>query len=331
MSFGTSRPNRNISNDEAVRGTNDDATISKLSAVNLGYLEDKFARYFVKRGTRRPPIINRGSFVRTRFLDSLLQLFIDSSTEKKQVVSLGAGSDTRYFLLKEAKQNPHLYIEIDFPEVTSRKLATIYKNPELKRLLPEDAKLGNGGTELYSSDYILLSGDLRRFTEDLVPRLQELGCDFSLPTMFLSECVLIYLDPIYSDKIVLWAVESAPKSMFVTYEQILPDDPFGQMMIRNLELRDIKLRGLHAYPDLASQEERYLQKGWRFAKALDIQELHEHYISSSEKARIAKLEFLDELEEWNLLAKHYCIAYALTFPEESKEQSPFKDICFQKL
>ncbi|KAK9760445.1 carboxy methyl transferase for protein phosphatase 2A, variant 2 [Basidiobolus ranarum] len=237
MSFCSSGPSRNISgNDEAVRGTNDDATISKHSAVNLGYLEDKFTKYFVKRGARRPPIINRGSYVRTRCIDSLINLFINCSTDKKQIVSLGAGSDTRYFLLKEQNINPHLYIEVDFPEVTSRKLATIYKNPELKGLLDKEATLGNGGTELYSKDYLLLSGDLRRFTEDLVPRLQELGFDSSLPTLFLSECVLIYLDPTYSDKIVQWATKEVLNSMFITYEQILPDDPFGQMMIRNLEV-----------------------------------------------------------------------------------------------
>ncbi|CAJ0765976.1 18699_t:CDS:2, partial [Entrophospora sp. SA101] len=49
--------------DEAIRETNDDAATSKLSAVNVGYLNDKFVKYFVRRTTRRPPIINRGFVV----------------------------------------------------------------------------------------------------------------------------------------------------------------------------------------------------------------------------------------------------------------------------
>lgn len=48
--------------DNAIQGTDTDAAVSRLSAVNLGYLEDQFAHYFVKgSGTRRLPIINRGS------------------------------------------------------------------------------------------------------------------------------------------------------------------------------------------------------------------------------------------------------------------------------
>lgn len=48
--------------DNAIQGTDTDAAVSRLSAVDLGYLDDPFARYFVNgSGTRRLPIINRGS------------------------------------------------------------------------------------------------------------------------------------------------------------------------------------------------------------------------------------------------------------------------------
>jgi len=33
------------------------------SAVDLGYLDDPFVKYFVKRPSRRPPLINRGSYL----------------------------------------------------------------------------------------------------------------------------------------------------------------------------------------------------------------------------------------------------------------------------
>jgi [phosphatase 2A protein]-leucine-carboxy methyltransferase len=48
--------------DKVIQGTDTDAAVSRLSAVTLGYLDDPFARYFVSSsGTRRLPIINRGS------------------------------------------------------------------------------------------------------------------------------------------------------------------------------------------------------------------------------------------------------------------------------
>ena len=49
--------------DRIVQGTDNDASISRLSAVELGYLDDPFARVLTASNaslTRRLPIINRG-------------------------------------------------------------------------------------------------------------------------------------------------------------------------------------------------------------------------------------------------------------------------------
>lgn len=48
-------------NDRIVQQTDQDASVSRLSAVEVGYLDDPFAKYFVSgEGQRRFPIINRG-------------------------------------------------------------------------------------------------------------------------------------------------------------------------------------------------------------------------------------------------------------------------------
>jgi len=46
----------------AIRATDTDAAVSRLSAVQAGYLDDPFAEHFVDAAssTRRLPIINRG-------------------------------------------------------------------------------------------------------------------------------------------------------------------------------------------------------------------------------------------------------------------------------
>lgn len=48
--------------DRVVQGTDNDASISRLSAVELGYLEDPYATALTpsESATRRLPIINRG-------------------------------------------------------------------------------------------------------------------------------------------------------------------------------------------------------------------------------------------------------------------------------
>jgi hypothetical protein len=56
--------------DRVVQGTDNDASVSRLSAVEIGYLEDPFARALTPPGseTRRLPIINRGNpFYRSHF------------------------------------------------------------------------------------------------------------------------------------------------------------------------------------------------------------------------------------------------------------------------
>lgn len=84
------------------------------AAVGLGFLVDPFAEHFVRgqqraagrNAPRRPPVINRGTYVRTMALDRLMEGFIASMTNSGppssrrsiQVVSLGAGTDTRYFV-----------------------------------------------------------------------------------------------------------------------------------------------------------------------------------------------------------------------------------------
>lgn len=63
---GSDVPRATLSKDRVVQGTDNDASVSRLSAVRLGYLEDPFAQALTPAGleTRRFPIINRGMCMR---------------------------------------------------------------------------------------------------------------------------------------------------------------------------------------------------------------------------------------------------------------------------
>ena len=43
--------------------------------------------------------------------------------------------------------------------------------------------------------------------------------------------------------------------------------------------------------------------------AADIDFIWQRWVSEDEKERVAGLEMLDEMEEWKLLAAHYCISW----------------------
>ncbi|GET92812.1 hypothetical protein, conserved [Leishmania tarentolae] len=101
--------------DVRVQHTNDDSVVSKRSAVAHGYMRDRFLRHFVKKPSRRSPLVNRGYYLRmavmTDLVVRLVKSYIDAPERRAatyegapclppvQVLSLGAGYDTLAFRL----------------------------------------------------------------------------------------------------------------------------------------------------------------------------------------------------------------------------------------
>ncbi|KAJ5167136.1 uncharacterized protein N7482_005917 [Penicillium canariense] len=81
-------------------------------------------------------------------------------------------------------------------------------------------------------------------------------------------------------------------------------------MVSNLAARGIQLQTLNKYASLEAQRARFLEHGFKTGQAAaDIDFIWEHWIDEEEKDRVASLEMLDEMEEWRLLAQHYCISW----------------------
>lgn len=81
-------------------------------------------------------------------------------------------------------------------------------------------------------------------------------------------------------------------------------------MVANLATRGIHLQTLHRYASLSAERERLREHGFVSGQgAADVDFIWERWISEEEKERVAGLEMLDEIEEWKLLASHYCVAW----------------------
>ena len=112
--------------------------------------------------------------------------------------------------------------------------------------------------EINSKNYKLFAANVCH-TESLGQKLQAFGVKQNVPTLILTECLLIYLTPDDSRGILRWSSEFFTESPFLgvlNYEMIGPDDSFGRKMLENLKDRGCELKGIEGCPDTESQVKR---------------------------------------------------------------------------
>jgi [phosphatase 2A protein]-leucine-carboxy methyltransferase len=274
-----------------------------------------------------------GTYTRTAALDILIDEFlaqpIEGPPQTKQIISLGAGTDTRYFRLRS--QNKHqslIYHEFDFPSVCETKRQIILNNhifagseddslfPSVSGSIPSwQGKEGEWGFERLRDGkaetvYCCHPLDLRNLHSILeIPH----GLRMDVPTLLISECCLCYLSVNDSRDVVKWFIVRIPSLGIVLYEPIGIDDSFGQMMVANLAARNITMPSLKSFKTLDDQKSRLSELGFRDANsgqdAETVENIWDYWVPAAEKQRVDDLEGLDEVEEWQMLARHYAIVW----------------------
>lgn len=251
--------------------------------------------------------------------------------QTKQIISLGAGTDTRYFRLRSQNKHQNLiYHEFDFPSVCETKRQTVGSNQlfasgEGEALFPprgvptlsgQEPEWGFERTTDGTSEtvYCCHPLDLRQLPYGNLPREFQ-GLRRDVPTLIISECCLCYLDVDTSRDVVKWFIERMPSLGIVLYEPIGINDPFGEMMVANLAARDIRMPSLSSFRTLQDQKSRLSDLGFEGLlaeagqEAETIEDIWASWVSSAEKQRVDDLEGLDEVEEWQMLARHYAVVW----------------------
>jgi len=115
--------------------------------------------------------------------------------------------------------------------------------------------------------------------------------------------------------IVKWFGDKIPDLGIVLYEPIGVGDAFGQMMVENLAARGIAMPTVQRYKTLSDQTERLADFGFKAnggkggSNAETIDNIWKKWISDNERERVDGLEGLDEVEEWQMLARHYAVVW----------------------
>lgn len=159
---------------------------------------------------------------RSRAIEDVLVAFckhMRAGQQPHQIVSLGAGFDTSYFRLYGLGLAPTRFIEVDFPELLSRKSACILNDSQLSAALgpllqrecpvtpPTDTVTPGVATpaqppllELRTEAYCMIGADLTDLSATERAFATAAICK-DVPTLVLSECVLTYLDPQHADQV----------------------------------------------------------------------------------------------------------------------------------
>ncbi|KAG1669866.1 hypothetical protein FOA52_012454 [Chlamydomonas sp. UWO 241] len=167
------------------------------------------------------------------------------------------------------------------------------------------------GGSITSERYRLAPVDMSQGLSNLAAAIEAAGLDRNKPTFILSECVLVYMDPADSAAIVRWLGGHFKCAAMAVYEQLSPEDAFGQQMCSNLESRGCPLRGVYSTPTKDAHEARMTSNGWGAAQCRTMDEIYTACLDPVDKARIEKLEMFDEFEEWHMIMEHYCITVAV--------------------
>lgn len=266
--------------------------------------------HFSSKRHRKPPLINRGTFLRTVAVDAACEQFLNASSSRdgRQIVSLGAGFDTRFFRLVASAESSSsaaaasfTYFEVDFDSVVEEKRSIISQDPELSRLGQSSS---SGGNRL-----VLLACDLNdsaKFKRDL---LAHPAFDPSKPTLFVAECLLMYLSREAGDALISVAAEAitaaAVPVSFVAFDPVVSDDPFSHVMLQNLEARGVYESNLCSVEAFQERFKRHFSQV-RCLKMLQL----EGELDAEQERLLRQKAGLDEYEEWTLMANHYCFLSA---------------------
>jgi len=322
-----SSPPRNIPKSliSGVKSTANDILRMKIHLAEKNYTTDKFVSEMDKKTQKTYlPLINRGVWSRVYGFDHNIYNIISylkeiEYEEEINFIDLGSGFNTMFFNLEDKFENMK-YIEIDYEDNTDRKIEIIKKSELLKNTISknfeEDVKINEGN--LISKKYSIINCDVTN-PDLLIKNLKQLDVNFSNLTIVLGECLFVYIEKDDTMNLLKSLTTNFDNMVLFMYDLVGNNDAFGREMEFNLAQRNIKIPGLNQVPDTKSQIKRLIDSDFSEAKVVDMLQYYRKYIDKVERMRIEKLEFLDELEEFNLLQKHSCFGCAIKISKDNKD------------
>ena len=202
------------------------------------------------------------------------------------------------------------FVDVDLPEVSGKKCMAIRKSKLLLCRVSGDyeSDIRVSRTDLHGHDYHVIAADFTDLSSLEAKLTTECGLDYDTPTVFVAECVLVYLEPSRVSHFLQWASKRFRSLIaMIDHEQLNMEDRFGQVMLDNLNQRGCSLRGASACKSKDTQIGRFTGAGWSAAQTWSMNEIY-GMLPQDEVQRVERLERLDEKELMQQLFEHYCVS-----------------------
>jgi len=339
-----------MSDHETAASTSGDAVASKVSACRAGYFSDPLlmSRLASPVHRRKDPMINRGTWLRVRLTEEFVRAFIKRYDGKCAVVVPGAGLDTLFWRLQErptawVEADLHEVCEQKARKLGMKRVESIGVDITRYVLSPEEPE----DVEAHISPaerkvYTLIGCDVEQVDTflDVVckvvsglppassgsntisssPSSPENGArvapdgdstpsPISLPTLFVSEVFASYMEADSTIRLIQSITDRFATCAFFGFEMVSPHDDFGQMMVYNMSLREVFMPTFAEIGFVSQYRQNFLLHGWDQARCITALDAYRSVLPE-ERARIEKLEWLDEFEQFNLIMSHYAFLMA---------------------
>ena len=121
-----------------VEDTNLEALRAKKSAIDRGYMQDSFVRFFVPETIKKEVLLHHGYWARFWCFNSFARSFLRNAESEVQILSIGCGLDTLPFNLlnlMDKQLAPFSFYECDLESVVKQKIGVIKGNQQFSDFL----------------------------------------------------------------------------------------------------------------------------------------------------------------------------------------------------
>jgi O-methyltransferase involved in polyketide biosynthesis len=157
--------------------------------------------------------------------------------------------------------------------------------------------------------YYLISYNLLHSFQSLLQDMEQYyNFDRNVPTLFIMECLQMYLPEKNSREILQTMIGTCRYPFLAIFDPIIQNDPFGKVMAQNLakaRITDSSMSLLQTRT-LKEQVDKLSQCGFTNVTGCDFYGAYEMVLTSEDRKRANRMEILDEIEEWILIMRHYC-------------------------